>query len=182
VRSSWIPSRGSLGLRETVTEEQHGQRHHPAAADGGARDSPPDRDHVRAAGPVFRALDGRVAGRAWWGALPHVVRVRARGPPAARGGRVARADSGTACRLANSTTFQRLAWHGTEAAKKAGKDGTEAVKNSALYRTGQYKAMEQMNRLKQTEAFKEVESSAAFKTLSEVKTRVVEELKQTRLK
>jgi len=171
VRSSWIPSRGSLGLRETVTEEQHGQRHHPAAADGGARDSPPDRDHVRAAGPVFRALDGRVAGRAWWGALPHVVRVRARGPPAARGGRVARADSGTACRLANSTTFQRLAWH-----------GTEAVKNSALYRTGQYKAMEQMNRLKQTEAFKEVESSAAFKTLSEVKTRVVEELKQTRLK
>ena len=79
---------------------------------------------------------------------------------------MARADSGTACRLANSTTFQRLAWHGTEAAKKAGKDGTEAVKNSALYRTGQYKAMEQMNRLKQTEAFKEVESSAAFKTLS----------------
>ena len=70
MRSSWIPSRGSLGLRETVTEEQHGQRHHPAAADGGARDSPPDRDHVRAAGPVFRALDGRVAGRAWWGALP----------------------------------------------------------------------------------------------------------------
>ena len=54
-------------------------------------------------------------------------------------------------RLANSITFQRLAWHGTEAAKKSAKDGAEAVKKSALYKTAQYKSMEQMNKLKQVD-------------------------------
>ena len=106
----------------------------------------------------------------------------ARAPLRLRATGVWRALTAAHNRLANNTTFQRLAWHGTEAAKKVGKDGAEAVKKSAIYQTGQYKAMEQVNRLKQTDAFKELESSAAFKTLSQAKDKVLAELKQTRLK
>jgi hypothetical protein len=82
------------------------------------------------------------------------------------------------CRLSNSITFQRLAWHGTEAVKKTAKEGSEAVKSSAAYRTAQYKAMEQMQRLKQTEAFKEVESSGALRKLILFKDELVKELKR----
>ena len=90
------------------------------------------------------------------------------------------------CRLANSITFQRLAWHGTEAAKKGATQGAEALKNSAAYRTTQYKAMEQMNRIRSTEAFKEFEAKkighGTMKTMAELRDKVLTELKQTRLK
>ena len=73
-----------------------------------------------------------------------------------------------------------MAWHGTEAAKKAGKEGGDAVRNSAAFRAAQYKAMEAQARMKDTEAFKHLEASGAFKTAGEVKDKVLRELKQVR--
>jgi len=82
--------------------------------------------------------------------------------------------------LANSTAFQRVAWHGTEAAKKVGKDGGEALKSTAAYRTASYKGMEQMTRLKQSEAYKEMEASGALRAFSEFKQRIATELKESK--
>jgi len=82
--------------------------------------------------------------------------------------------------LANSTAFQRMAWHGTEAAKKVGKDGGEALKSTAAYRTASYKGMEQMTRLKQSEAYKEVDASGALRALGEFKQRIATELKESK--
>lgn len=85
-------------------------------------------------------------------------------------------------RLANNITFQRLAWHGTETAKKAAKEGAEAVKQSDAYRTAQYKAMEKMSQLRQSEAYKEIDASHAARTARQIKDKVLSELRQTRLK
>ena len=73
-----------------------------------------------------------------------------------------------------------MAWHGTEAAKKAGKEGGDAVRNSAAFRAAQYKAMEAQTRVRDTEAFKHLEASGAFKTAGDVKDKVLRELKQVR--
>jgi len=85
-------------------------------------------------------------------------------------------------RLANNVTFQRIAWHGTEAAKKTAKEGAEALKKSDAYRTAQYKAMEGVQQLKQSPAFKEFEASGVMRTAKQVKDKLVAELRQTRLK
>ena len=56
------------------------------------------------------------------------------------------------------------------------------MKKSDAYRTAQYKAMEGVQQLKQTSAFKELEGSGVVRTAKQVKDKLVAELRQTRLK
>ena len=56
------------------------------------------------------------------------------------------------------------------------------MKKSDAYRTAQYKAMEGMSKLKQTQAYKEIDASQAWTTARKFKDKVVSELRQTRLK
>eukprot|EP00960_Hanusia_phi_P056845 763385-Hanusia_phi.AAC.5 len=70
-------------------------------------------------------------------------------------------------RLANSPLFQKIAWDGTQMVKGAANKSAEEIKKSALYRTAAYRMMEQTTKLKQSEAYQQIQSNHARKNISE---------------
>jgi len=83
--------------------------------------------------------------------------------------------------LANSPLFQKIAWDGTQMVKGAANKSAEEIKKSALYRTAAYRMMEQTTKLKQSEAYQQIQSNHGFQNFQNIMQNFIRELRRNRV-